>query len=72
MRCGAARHTGSAGKITNCQIGVFATYASRRGRSSHNRALYLLKSWTDHPIRLEVTHVQRISALRRSQDWRHG
>src|SRR5215813_6550851 len=30
--CGVARqYTGSAGKITNCQIGVFATYVSRRG-----------------------------------------
>jgi SRSO17 transposase len=28
--CGVARqYTGSAGKITNCQIGVFATYVSR-------------------------------------------
>src|SRR6202050_3567109 len=30
--CGVARqYTGSAGKITNCQIGVFATYVSRHG-----------------------------------------
>ena len=32
--CGVARqYTGSAGKITNCQIGVFATYVSRHGLS---------------------------------------
>ena len=30
--CGVARqYTGSAGKITNCQIGVFAAYVSGRG-----------------------------------------
>ena len=30
--CGVARQdTGSAGKITNCQIGVFATYVSEKG-----------------------------------------
>src|SRR5450432_3361033 len=30
--CGVARqYTGSAGKITNCQIGVFAAYVSRHG-----------------------------------------
>lgn len=30
--CGVAlQYTGSAGKITNCQIGVFASYASRHG-----------------------------------------
>src|SRR5690606_11774811 len=32
--CGVARqYTGSAGKITNCQIGVFAAYVSARGSS---------------------------------------
>ena len=32
--CGVARqYTGSAGKITNCQIGVFAAYVSRHGHS---------------------------------------
>jgi SRSO17 transposase len=30
--CGVGRqYTGSAGKITSCQIGVFAAYASRHG-----------------------------------------
>src|SRR3954454_15507044 len=30
--CGVGRqYTGSAGKVTNCQIGVFAAYVSRRG-----------------------------------------
>ena len=33
--CGVARqYTGSAGKITNCQIGVFASYVSRHGHPS--------------------------------------
>ena len=33
--CGVARqYTGSAGKVTNCQIGVFAAYASRHGHAS--------------------------------------
>jgi len=32
--CGVARqYTGSAGKITNCQVGVFASYVSRHGHS---------------------------------------
>ncbi|GAN59798.1 hypothetical protein ACI01nite_19230 [Acetobacter cibinongensis] len=32
--CGVGRkYTGSAGKITNCQIGVFATYVSARDNS---------------------------------------
>src|SRR5918998_6444498 len=37
--CGVARqYTGSAGKITNCQIGVFAAYVSRHGHGFIDRA----------------------------------
>src|SRR4051812_10901309 len=40
------QYTGSAGKITNCQIGVFAAYVSRHGHAFIDRALYLPKAWT--------------------------
>src|SRR5436190_17080634 len=56
--CGVGRpYTGSAGKITNCQIGVFAAYVSRHGHAFIDRALYLPKEWTDDPDRLEATYV---------------
>ncbi len=56
--CGVARqYTGSAGKITNCQIGVFATYVSRHGHAFIDRALYLPRAWTDDPARLAAAHV---------------
>jgi SRSO17 transposase len=56
--CGVARqYTGSAGKITNCQIGVFACYVSRHGHAFIDRALYLPKDWTDDPTRLKAAHV---------------
>src|SRR3954453_13464895 len=56
--CGVARqYTGSAGKITNCQIGVFATYVSRHGHAFIDRALYLPKTWTDDLQRLGAAHV---------------
>ena len=56
--CGVGRqYTGSAGKITNCQIGVFAAYASRHGHAFIDRALYLPKAWTDDPARLAAAHV---------------
>jgi SRSO17 transposase len=42
--CGVGRqYTGSAGKITNCQIGVFVTYVSCHGHAFIDRALYLPK-----------------------------
>lgn len=56
--CGVARqYTGSAGKITNCQIGVFAAYASRHGHAFIDRALYLPKAWTGDRERLKAAHV---------------
>ena len=56
--CGVARqYTGSAGKITNCQIGVFASYVSRHGHAFLDRALYLPKEWTDDPKRMKAAHV---------------
>lgn len=56
--CGVGRqYTGSAGKITNCQIGVFASYVSRHGHAFIDRALYLPKAWTDDRDRLTATHV---------------
>src|SRR6516165_21583 len=56
--CGVARqYTGSAGKITNCQIGVFACYVSRHGHAFIDRALYLPKEWTDDRRRLKAAHV---------------
>ena len=56
--CGVARqYTGSAGKITNCQIGVFAAYVSRHGYAFIDRALYLPREWTDDPTRLKAAYV---------------
>jgi SRSO17 transposase len=56
--CGVGRqYTGSAGKITNCQIGVFAAYVSRHGHAFIDRALYLPKAWTDDAARLKATSV---------------
>jgi SRSO17 transposase len=56
--CGVARqYTGSAGKITNCQIGVFAAYVSDKGHAFIDRALYLPRAWADDPARRAAAHV---------------
>ena len=56
--CGVHRQfTRSAGKITNCQIGAFAAYASRHGHAFIDRALYLPKTRTADPARLAAAHV---------------
>src|SRR5215208_4122405 len=56
--CGGARqYTGSAGKITNCQIGVFMAYVSSKGHAFIDRALYLPKAWSDDRARRTAAHV---------------
>src|SRR3954454_20183642 len=58
--CGVARqYTGSAGKITNCQVGVFAAYVSRHGHALIDRALYLPKAWADDPAVRAAAHVSQ-------------
>src|SRR5215212_4325793 len=55
--CGVGRqYTGSAGKITNCQIGVFAAYVSDKGHAFIDRQLYLPKAWTGDPARMTAAH----------------
>jgi len=42
----ARQYSGTAGRIENCQIGVFLGYASARGHALLDRELYLPKEWT--------------------------
>ena len=41
------QYIGTAGRIENCQIGVFLAYASARGRTLLDRELYLPQVWAD-------------------------
>ncbi len=43
----ARQYSGTAGRIENCQIGVFLAYATAAGRTLIDRELYLPQSWTD-------------------------
>jgi SRSO17 transposase len=39
------QYSGTAGRVENCQLGVFCAYASGKGRALIDRELYLPKSW---------------------------
>lgn len=39
------QYSGTAGRVENCQVGVFLAYASERGAALVDRALYLPKEW---------------------------
>lgn len=45
------QYSGTAGRIENCQIGVFLGYASAAGRAFIDRALYLPESWAKDTAR---------------------
>jgi SRSO17 transposase len=43
----ARQYSGTAGRIENCQVGVFMAYRSARGHALIDRQLYLPQAWTD-------------------------
>lgn len=47
------QYSGTAGRIENCQLGVFLTYVSGRGRALVDRELYLPESWCADRTRCE-------------------
>jgi SRSO17 transposase len=55
------QYSGTAGRIENCQVGVFLAYASPRGRALVDRELYLPKEWaTDFDRRTEAHVPERV------------
>src|SRR5215204_2144399 len=53
----ARQYSGTAGRIENCQIGVFLAYASSRGHAFLDRALYLPQSWCDDRPRCQAAGI---------------
>ena len=51
------QYSGTAGRIENCQVGVFLAYASDKGRALVDRELYLPKEWASDPARRTEAHV---------------
>lgn len=51
------RYCGTAGKIENCQVGVFLTYCTRRGYTFLDRRLYLPQEWVQDLVRRQAARV---------------
>lgn len=47
----ARQYSGTAGRVENCQVGVFLAYVSRHGHTMIDRELYLPQEWTADPER---------------------
>jgi SRSO17 transposase len=52
-----AQYCGVVGRVANCQVGVFLTYATAQGHTFLDRALYLPESWTTDPERCRAAGV---------------
>src|SRR6185295_10404098 len=48
------QYSGTAGRIENCQVGVFLAYASRFGQALIDRRLYLPEAWSTDDARRET------------------
>ena len=53
----ARQYSGTAGRIENCQIGVFLAYASGKGHALIDRELYLPKEWAEDRARCEAAGI---------------
>lgn len=53
------QYSGTAGRIENCQIGVFLAYASKRGRTFLDRELYLPQQWAESAERRQAAGVPK-------------
>jgi len=51
------QYSGTAGRVENCQVGVFLAYASGRGAAFIDRELYLPEEWAEDEQRRERTEV---------------
>ncbi len=47
----ARQYSGTAGRVENCQVGVFVAYASRFGQTLIDRRLYLPEAWANDAAR---------------------
>ncbi len=57
------QYSGTAGRIENCQIGVFLAYASRHGRTLIDRALYLPERWAADQARRDAAGIPEAVAF---------
>jgi SRSO17 transposase len=57
------QYSGTAGRIENCQVGVFLGYASRHGRALIDRALYLPERWVRDAARCAAAGIPDDAAL---------
>jgi SRSO17 transposase len=57
------QYSGTAGRVENCQVAVFLSYASPAGHALIDRELYLPRSWTADPARCAAAGIPEGTAF---------
>jgi SRSO17 transposase len=53
------QYSGTAGRVENCQIGVFLGYVTHKGNAFLDREIYLPQDWVDDQQRREAAGVPK-------------
>ena len=61
------RYSGTAGRVENCQVAVFLSYAAPAGHALIDRELYLPRSWTADPARCAAAGIPAKTAFATKQ-----
>jgi len=57
------QYSGTAGRVENCQIGVFLAYATKQGRTFLDRELYLPREWAEDKERMAGAGIPKEAAF---------
>jgi SRSO17 transposase len=57
------QYSGTAGRVENCQVAVFLSYASPAGHALIDRELYLPRSWAADPARCAAAGISQDKAV---------
>jgi SRSO17 transposase len=57
------QYSGTAGRVENCQIGVFLAYATKQGRTFLDRELYLPREWAEDKERMAGARIPKEAAF---------
>jgi SRSO17 transposase len=64
----ARQYSGTLGKVANCQVGVFLTWASEQGHALVDKALYLPREWAQDRERCRAAGVPEAVGYRSKAD----
>lgn len=62
------QYTGTAGRIENCQVGVFLSYATPQGRALIDRELYIPKDWFQDKLRCKEAGIPNTTVFKKKTE----